>query len=644
MSNTTEREEIRDLNLKEQCRMRISTFYGSRDNYYHGVREVLANALDEILNNYDSGFIHMKIDDDLQTLILTDTGRGIPIGGQTNGENNYIKLFCRLFSGTNFSNMAKKRKATGMNGVGTTVLNHTSLIFECESYYDGIKHVVKFKDGGEFVSYNEYKIQNGEMPHGSIFKFKLDPDVYTETRYELNELKLLMDRLASTTNRITCTVNYDNEKTIYHYDTTIEYLEEKIENKLCDYIVFPEKTYINMVKDDDTGKMMEEEDTINLTFNLSTQPFQETYLNGTYLIEKGMIYDGIIDGIKTFFNKCNKKIKLTPQDIIMSFNIYGSISSTNAEFTNQTKFSTAKSLYKTIVMEYVQENLAILQVEKPKLFEQIKNHLAEINKLNVKSEDTIRNLKKRLNEKTNSSGIKKIKNLIECQCKDRTKNILCICEGKSALSSILSGRDETQAIFPLRGKILNCLKASDDKIYKNDVILGLLESLGADVIVEKGKPKIIFPPEKLRYSKVYIMTDFDFDGIGSILPLVLTVFYKLMPQLLHEGRIYLCETPKYEIVINKTEEELHAFSDEQLSEILKDLPKNSYTLHYIKGLAELSENSISLCLSGKMGNAKQLLMGDVERTIQELNLWMGDEIEPRKNYIMEHYGEGDVSE
>lgn len=140
------------------------------------------------------------------------------------------------------------------------------------------------------------------------------------------------------------------------------------------------------------------------------------------------------------------------------------------------------------------------------------------------------------------------------------------------------------------------------------------------------------------------MVDFDFDGIGSILPLLLTVFYKLMPQLIREGRIYLCETPKYEIVINKTEEELYAFNDEQLEEVLKGRDKRTYTLHYIKGLAELSEKSISLCLSGEMGNAKQLLMGNIEKTIDELNLWMGDDVEPRKKYIMEHYKDGEVLE
>lgn len=641
VSNTYKNQQVVQLTEREQCRKKLPIFFGDFSNYQHSLREILLNSRDEVINNYDTGTIHIKLYEDNETIEVLDSGRGINLWGETDGQPNYFLLLQKLWAGGNHNNLELGIASTGTNSVGLTCTNYCAELFEVTSYKNFKFFKATYKDGGELVNIEQG--DNLEIEHGTRVKFKQDKTIYTKTRFDEKEVEEICLKISSTSPQIKYVFEYNGKIKEFQYDSQEEYLRDNVINNLTQFIQFKEKQYEEKIKID--AKDYIEKDSIVCNLSLSTEPLIETFLNGTWLIEGGSILDGIIDGIKKFVQKDikDKKIKLSPQDILMSFNVHCLFTSTNPSFSGQTKFSSASPLYKKLASQYMVENLEIFKHENPKIYQQIIEHITKINGLNAKSEDTIKNLKKKLTEKS-TGNLKKIKNLIECQCKDRTKNILCICEGKSSLSSILSGRTETQAIFPLRGKILNCLKASDEKIYKNDVILGLLESLGADVIVEKGRPKIIFPPEKLRYSKVYIMVDFDFDGIGSILPLLLTVFYKLMPQLIREGRIYLCETPKYEIVINKTEEELYAFNDEQLEEVLKGRDKRTYTLHYIKGLAELSEKSISLCLSGEMGNAKQLLMGNIEKTIDELNLWMGDDVEPRKKYIMEHYNDGEVLE
>lgn len=638
--NTYKNQEIIELTEREQCRKKLPIFFGDFSNHMHSVREVLMNASDEVDNNYDNGIISVKLHDDNETIEVFDSGRGINLWGETNGKANYYLLLEKLWAGGNHNNLDLGINSTGTNSVGLTCTNYCADVFEVTSYKENRYFKVIYRNGGNLVEIKEGVCD--EIEHGTLVKFKQDKNVYTQTKFDEKIIEELCLKTSCSSPKIKYIFKYRDTIKEFQFENQSEYLEEIIHNKITPLIQFNKKEYKENVVIDGTEKT--EIDTIVGNISLSTDPTQETFLNRTWLIEGGSFLDGFVEGIKKSLQKNVKtKIKLTNQDILMSFNIHVIATSTNPSFSGQTKFSSASQIYKKIAIQYVQENLDVLKIEQPKLYQQFVDHVSNINSLNVKSDETIKNLKKKLGEK-NSCGVTKIKNLIECQCKDRTKNILCICEGKSSLSSILSGRNETQAIFPLRGKILNCLKASDDKIFKNDVILGLIESLGADIVMDKGKIKVVFTEDKLRYSKVYIMVDFDFDGIGSILPLILTVFYKLMPQLLYDGRIYLCETPKYEIVINKTEEEIHAFNDEQLSETLKTLPKNSYTLHYIKGLAELSEKSISMCLSGEMGNTKQLLMGDVEKTIEELNLWMGDEVEPRKNYIIEHYGDGDTVE
>ena len=624
------KDKIKSLDVRDQCRMKLPIWYGSRDNYLHGFREVLANASDEITNNFDSGIIDVRLSDDRKLMSVFDSGRGIPITGETDGVKNYELLFLRLFSGTNYDNLENGKVTTGTNGSGVCILNYTSKLFVVDSYINSKHSKLVFKNGGELDG--EKFNTDANIKHGTCITFELDDEVYTNTTYNVDDVKDILNSLAGSNEKLTINFEYADENITYHYDSIEDYLIENSINTITNTHSFSQKDY----------NVDNELNMISCSWNVSTEPFQQTYLNYTYLKDNGAIYDGFIDGMRKVFSK-ESKSKFTTTDIEMSFGFVISVLSTNVEYANQTKFSTNKQLYKKLVSDYIVSNMEIYKAENPQEFDKIVKHLQTINQFNTKAESSIKNIKKKLSEK--QTIFNKIPNLIDCKEKDVAKRILCICEGKSALSSILDGKTDSHGVFPLRGKILNCLKASEDKMFNSDVIVGLLSSLGADVAHnKKGGIKVVFPQDSLRFSKIYIMVDFDFDGIGSILPLLLTVFYKLAPQLINEGRIYLCETPKYEIVMNKTEEDLVAFYDEDLEKLKETLKDGTYTMHYIKGLAELSSKSIKMCLSGEYNNTKLLTMNDIEKSVKELELWMGNDVIKRKDYIMNNFDGGDIIE
>lgn len=618
-------QTIKKLNDREKARTKLPIFFGSFDNYTHSFLEILANARDEIINNFQQGKIIIEVEDDLQTISIFDTGRGIPLMSETDGVKNYVLLFETLFAGGNYDNIEKGKFTTGTNGVGATCTNFTSTLFEVTSYKNNIAYEVKYKDGGDFVSYNEIP---SDIEHGTLVRWKLDDKIYTNTTYDIDYIKDIVNKISSTSDNIDYILKYKNEEFSYKYNNQIDYMENNIINKLSDFVDFPYKEIEEKIKQDGIDKV--EKDNIKLCLSLSSEPIINTFLNGCYLKENGTILDGIVQGIKKSFQKeLNKKIKLTDNDVLMSFNIHCIFNSSNPTYHSQTKFSASNLFYKKFSTQYTFDNIEILKIEQPKIYKKMLEHLKNINSFNTKNEDKIKKLKETLNEKNNV--LNKVSKLKDCKCKDKDKRILLIAEGDSAMASLLSGRNEYQAIYPLRGKILNCLKATDEQIFNNQIIMDLIKILGCGVEL-KNKNVETFNIDNLKYNKIYIVTDADVDGIGSIMPLILTMFYVLMPQLIKNNKIYICETPKYEIECEN--KEYFAKDDKELEDIKISLTNKKYKINYVKGLAELSPQAMAMCLAEKFENIKQLKYSN---NMKMLELFMGEDIEPRKNYILESF-------
>lgn len=619
-------QNVRKLDDREKARTKLPVFFGSYDNFTHGLIEILANARDEILNNFDTGIVKVKVHDDLQTLEVFDSGRGIPLMYETDGQMNYVLLFETLFAGGNFDNLGTDKMTTGQNGCGFTCLNYTSNICEITSYKDHKAYTVRYKNGGEFVDYN---IEDSKVEHGTKVKWKLDDTIYTSITYDIDYIRDILNKLSSTTPRITYELIYQGEHTKYHYSDSVDYMKNNVVDTLSEFITFNPKTFTENIKKE--GSDYIETDIIHAVISISSEPIHQTFLNGTYLREHGTILDGVIEGLRKVFNSEFKNKTITVQDIAMSFNIYATLDSTNPIFHAQTKFSASNNLYKKICSKYIVDNMETIKAEKPKLFNDIKKHLEQINTFNTNNNDKAKKFKKTISEKVNI--VNRVKKFVDCRSKKVSERELFIVEGDSALGSCKLGRDSNfQALMPVRGKILNCLKADVTKALESEIIVDLIKVLGCGVESKSKKNKEFntFDINSLKYDKVIICTDADVDGF-QIRTLILTMIYTLMPTLIKEGKVYIVETPLYEIETkNKS---YFAYTDNEKEQIVSNIHEK-YKVHRSKGLGENNAEMMwETTMNPETRKLTQVTIDNVKKMNSSFELFLGDDIQKRKSFI-----------
>ena len=622
------RDTIKSLDERQQSREKVAIWFGSKDNFIHPFKEVTMNGVDEISNNFESGKIVIKISDDRKTVSIFDSGRGIPIEGETNGVPNYELLLLKLFAGTNYDNNEYGKITTGTNGVGLTVTNYTSKHFKVVSYRESGIYTVQFKDGGQLVE-GIKKEKNRDKVHGTMVEFTLDEDVFTSTTYNVDELVDIIRHLSGVSNSVTFEIEYKGEIKKFHYDSLKDFFEDITENRTSKPAVGHRKTYD---RDGETNIMQ-------CIISTSSNPAQKVFLNLTHLTEGGSINRGIIYGTRDFVNKYIKDKKLidkklgevTPNDIEESVSFVCNFLSTNVEFTNQTKLATNKSLYMRIAKDYIQEILEVYSIEQPKECEKFVNHILEVQKYNGRAQASKKALKKKLSEKVDNV-INRIEGLVDC--KNHGKGCeLFIAEGKSALGSIVTSRNpENQAAIAVRGKILNTLKVDYDTAFKNDTVMGIIKALGCGIETDKKNKDLgCFEKSALRYERIIIATDADPDGY-QIACLLLTMFYRFTPTLIKDGHIYIALTPLFEIKDLKTDKYYYAYTEKERDEIVSKLKK--YKINRNKGLGELDAETMARTgVNPETRNILKVTYDDAEAMVKAFEEWMGGEIDSRKQYI-----------
>lgn len=627
--NKENKDEIKELSHREQARDKLPIFFGSRDNYIHGFKELVNNANDEVTTNFSKGIVNVFLDNDLKTITVSDTGRGMPIGGSTNGKPNYVLLFETLFAGTNYENNQKGQAKAGTNGVGATVLNYTSEYMKVVVYNGGKKYSLLYENGGELQG--EMLVEDSQNPnlHGTSITFRLDPEMYTNTVYNPDELKLFVKRVSSFSNKVTFKFTYNNETEVYHYDSPEEYFENEIDNLTCKPVFGP-------VFEDDRE---DEVNKIQILFGTSPEPNQQSFLNYNWLPENGTIHDGIMSGIRNYVNRyalnkklIDKKSNILVGDIEDSVSYIASVLSTNVEYANQTKLSTDKKLYRYIASDYVKSLLEAFEAEQPKEFDKFVKHIVEVNKFNNKNTAAKQKLKKALNEKVDTIN-NRVEKLTDCDVHGPDSEIY-IAEGDSAMGSVVLARDsDYQAAYALRGKILNCLKADLPTIFKNAVITDLIKILGCGIEVNDKKNKDLdtFNINNMNYGRVIIATDADPDG-EQIACLIITMIYRLMPTLINEGRVFIAKTPLYKVK-HEDDTMTYFFNEKQKDEELPKI-KGKYTISHCKGLGELDAKTMAYTAMDK--NTRELVqvdMVDAKLMIDAVEMFMGTDIKDRKEYI-----------
>ena len=637
--NTNE-QNIITLTDREKCRLRTPVFMGSFDCRMINLNEVLMNARDEINTNFDNGEIHIKLHDDLKTITIRDTGRGIPIKGvDENGTKKSDLIFKTLFSGCNFQNIDKEINGAfiencGQNGAGLTTTQYISTLFIGTQITNYKAYEVTYKNGGLEESVKEY---DSEYEHGTIITFSLDSDVVTNISYTYEEVFNTVKRISSTTkDKIKYVLEYNGESVEFCYDQYEDYCEEIFETSLCELIHFTDKTYeTKSVRD---GQSFIEKDRLEVVFSLSTNPVQETYLNGGYLPEQGTFYDGIINGLKKSLQKeVGNKTKLTNNDIVMSFNIYGVLATNNPVYTNQTKFASSNELYKKLATNYIVENMEIIKTEKLSIYKQMIEHVTQISKFNQKAETSRKAISKELKEKATNCTSRPPK-LVPCRSKNPKEISIAFLEGDSALNSVKLGRNAYDTmVYPLKGKPINAMKTTLDKVLANQEIKDMYKIFGCGMEY-KGKPIKGIEPfniDNLQVAEILLICDEDEDG-RHLRDLAVGDIYTLSPELIKRGIVKIVQTPLY--IIKTKSEEIYAYSEQERREIVSKL-NVPYKEKRFKGLGGHDVQTMHKCLDKETRRVIVLTMEDGEESVKRLKLFLEEDVEPRKQFILEHANE-----
>lgn len=622
----------RTLSTREQARNELSIWFDDRSNYYHPIKEVLANGIDEITNNFKHGEMKLELSEDSRRVSLMDSGRGMPLmEPMDNGEPHYIAYLETIFGGSKYSgdNNVDKQVTTGMHGVGLVITNYTSVYFQVEVQYGDKKtkkHVkISYNNGGQNRTIEEFPYDD-EVGTFTKVTFELDPEVYTNTIFDKDVVLDIVKHVSIASNSIAFTVHLGDDISRFETSDFGGYFYDLVGNQttsavfsspMCDY------------KSDELNK-------IQILFTTMPNIYQESYLNGSYLSNKGSIHDGVMDGVRKFGNKycADNKLfpksitKLTKEDIESSVSYLVKMLSTKADFVGQTKMRTEKTLYKKIASEQTGLMLEVAKNENPKALEKFFKHVIEVSKSNSQATKAQAKLKKKLSE-----GVTGLNNRVEKLTDSRQHgedSEIFFAEGDSASGSIKQGRDsEYQATFPLRGKILNILKSSESDIMKNEEIINMIKIIGAGLWSEKHPEN--FDIDKCRYGKIVISSDADSDGM-HIQALFISFIYKYMRPLIEAGRIYMLQTPLY-IVHTEDDEIIHYFSDREKEQKFPKL-KGKNTISRLKGLGEISaETMYEVALNRDTRTIVQVTIEDAEKVEESIETWLGKDGRKRKEII-----------
>ncbi|MFV0520734.1 MAG: toprim domain-containing protein [Lachnospirales bacterium] len=631
---------IQSLKGADRVRKRPGVIFGSDgiDGCCHSFFEILSNSIDEAREGYGNKIIITKTDKN--EIIIEDFGRGIPVGyNEAEQRYNYELVFLELYAGGKYQNGSGDNYtySLGLNGLGLCSTQYTSKYMKATIHREDKRFDLYFAKG-ELVG--ELKTSDAtQSSTGTRILWLPDDEVFTEVDIPEEYLKTVIKQQAIVNPGITFELNINEEKQIFLYEKGIEeFIEEIADNKnFTDIISFSNET---------RGRDREDKNDYNLKYQISFAFCNESnlinYFHNSSFLEHGGSPDKAVKNafvysidsyLKTnnLYNKSDKKIMF--QDIEDSLILISSSHSTETSYENQTKKSITNKFIQDSMTEFLREQLNIYFTENKSDAENIMKQILVNKRSREQAEKTRISIKKKL---TGSIDINnRVKKFVNCESKDVTKRELYIVEGDSALGSCVQGRDANfQAVIPVRGKILNCLKADYDKIFQSEIIIDLLRVLGCGVEINTKHNKDIegFDLSKLNWSKVIICTDADVDGF-QIRTLILAFFYRLTPTLLQEGKIYIAESPLFEITSNK--KTFFAYSETEKNKITKNL--KTFKIQRSKGLGE---NEPDMMWQTTMNPETRKLVAiepeDAEKTLTVFDTLLGDDLQSRKNYIAEY--------
>lgn len=639
-------DSIKSLKGADRVRKRPAVIFGSDglDGCQHAIFEIMSNSIDEAREGYGSKIVVTRFLDG--SIEVQDFGRGIPVDYNKNEDRyNWELLFCEMYAGGKYDADGENYEfSLGLNGLGLCATQYASEYMDAEVHTGGYRYTLHFEKGENIGGLKKEKYDKRDT--GTRIRWKPDLDVFTDINVPLEYYKDTIKKQAIVNDGIKFILKDQQNASKFE---TYEYCYN---NGIVDYVkelagdsAFTTPQYWECErKGRDREDLPEYKLKIKaaLCFSLKTQ-LKEYFHNSSFLEHGGApekaFKSAFVNQINAYLKANNKYAKsdsqINIQDIEDCIIFVVSSFSTQTSYENQTKKAITNKFIQDAMTDFFRKQLEVYFIENKMDADKIANQVLINMRARVKAENTRKTLKTSLQSKMDMTN--RIQKFVDCRSKDVNEREVFIVEGDSALGACKQARDASfQAVIPVRGKILNCLKSDYDKIFKNDIITDLIKVLGCGVEVKSkaSKDLSMFDMDNLRWSKVLICTDADYDGF-QIRTLILTMIYRLMPKLIEAGKVYIAESPLYEVTCK--DQTYFAYNEMEMDEIKKEIGDEKYTVQRSKGLGE---NEAEMMALTTMNPATRRLIkvtpDDAERTSQMFDLLLGDNLDGRKEYIAEY--------
>ena len=640
-------ESISALKGADRVRKRPGVIFGSDglEGCEHAVFEIMSNAIDEAREGHGSLITVTRFLD--RSIQVEDQGRGCPVDwNEKEQKYNWELVFCELYAGGKYGGDGDNYEySLGLNGLGSCATQYASEYFDASVWRDGFKYTLHFEKGENVGGLHKEPTDRGKRT-GSIFRWKPDLEVFTDIDIPVDYYTDVMKRQAVVNAGVT--FRFREETSAGKFSTT----DFRYDNGILDYVteLAGEEPLTQPVfwqterKGRDRADKPEYKVKLSVSFCFSNRvSVVEPYHNSSWLEHGGSpekaMKSAFVSALDAYLKQQNKyqknEAKISFNDIQDALVLVSNNFSTQTSYENQTKKAINNKFVQEAMTDFLRAQLEVYFIENPQDAQRIAEQVLINKRSRETAERTRLNIKKKLSGSMDISN--RVQKFVDCRTKDVSRRELYIVEGDSAMGAVKLSRDaEYQGIMPVRGKILNCLKADYAKIFKSEIITDLLKVLGCGVEVKDKHVKDLaaFDLENLRWNKVVICTDADVDGF-QIRTLILTMLYRLTPTLIQKGYVYIAESPLYEITCK--EKTWFAYSDKEKTDIVAGLEGKKYDIQRSKGLGENEPDMMWLTtMNPATRRLIKVMPEDVERTAYFFDLLLGDDLQGRKSHIADN--------
>ena len=643
-------DSISQLKGADRVRKRPGVIFGSDglDGCQHAVFEILSNSIDEAREGYGNIITLTRYAD--KSIEIEDFGRGCPMDWNAKEKRfNWELVFCELYAGGKYANNEGEsyEYSLGLNGLGSCATQYSSEYMDVTVWRDGNKYELHFKKG-KVVGKKGQELTvspSDRKKTGTTIKWRPDLEVFTDIDIPEEFFKDILHRQAVVNAGVTFRFRNQNgnkfDVTEYVYQNGIlDYVSEIAHDSplTSPYFISAER------RGRDREDKPEYKVKLSAAFCFSNKVKAIEYYHNSSWLEYGgapekAARSAFVYAIDAYIKKIGKyqknESKIIFQDVADCLVLVTNCFSTQTSYENQTKKAITNRFIQEAMTDFFKEKLEVYFIENKPEADRIAEQVLVNKRSREAAEKTRQGMKKKLSGSIDIAN--RVQKFVDCRSRDPEKREIYIVEGDSALGACKLSRDaDFQGIMPVRGKILNCLKADYVRIFKSDVITDLLKVLGCGVEVQaKGQKDLnAFDINNLRWSKVIICTDADVDGF-QIRTLILTMIYRLVPTLIREGYVYIAESPLYEIECRgKT---YFAYSDKEKTEIVSGLGGAKAAINRSKGLGENDPDMMWMTtMNPETRRLIKVMPEEAERMSQMFDLLLGDDLAGRKNHIAEN--------